>query len=291
MTILVLGGRGKTASRLSSMLHIAGVPFLVGSRSTAHVSSYKLTHFDWLNEDTWRNGFLRASLDNMDPISAIYLVGGHAPEFVDPGLRFIDFARAQGVHRFILVSASNTDKGTHSMGILHAHLDSIEDVQYVVLRPTWFMENMLEDPHLGWIKKESRIYSATGDGKIPFISADDIARVAFRILTDWESQSAQEYFILGPELLSYGQIADILTTVLDRKITHVSLAEEDFARLLRDDVGLPPDFATMLASMETDVKHGAEERRGSHDVKNVTGSSPRSFLEFAGKERSHWMER
>jgi festuclavine dehydrogenase len=139
MTILVLGGRGKTASRLSLLLHNAGVSFLVGSSSTSHVGSYKMTHFDWLNEDTWTNGFLRASLDGMDPISAVYLVGGHAPELVGPGLQFINFARAQGVNRFVLLSASNVDKGTHSMGILHAHLDSLEDVQYVVLRPTWFM--------------------------------------------------------------------------------------------------------------------------------------------------------
>ncbi|EAL94096.1 hypothetical protein KXW98_004268 [Aspergillus fumigatus] len=288
MTILVLGGRGKTASRLSLLLDNAGVPFLVGSSSTSYVGPYKMTHFDWLNEDTWTNVFLRASLDGIDPISAVYLVGGHAPELVDPGIRFINVARAQGVNRFVLLSASNIAKGTHSMGILHAHLDSLEDVQYVVLRPTWFMENLLEDPHVSWIKKEDKIYSATGDGKIPFISADDIARVAFSVLTEWKSQRAQEYFVLGPELLSYDQVADILTTVLGRKITHVSLAEADLARLLRDDVGLPPDFAAMLASMETDVKHGTEVRN-SHDVKKVTGSLPCSFLDFAEQEKARWM--
>jgi festuclavine dehydrogenase len=139
MTILVLGGRGKTASRLSSLLYNAGIPFLVGSSSTSHVSSYKLTHFDWLDERTWSNGFKSVSSDKMDPISAIYLVGAHAPEFITPALRFIDFARDQGVRRFILLSASNVDKGTHSMGLAHAHLDSHLDVEYVLLRPTWFM--------------------------------------------------------------------------------------------------------------------------------------------------------
>lgn len=84
------------------------------------------------------------------------------------------------------------------------------------------------------------------------------------------------------------QVADILTTVLGRKITHVSLAEADLARLLRDDVGLPPDFAAMLASMETDVKHGTEVRN-SHDVKKVTGTLPCSFLDFAEQEKARWM--
>ena len=68
-----------------------------------------------------------------------------------------------------------------------------------------FPENLLEDPHLAWIKNENQIISAAGDGKIPFISADDIASVAFHCLTEWGSHKT-EYVILGPELLSYGQV-------------------------------------------------------------------------------------
>lgn len=55
------------------------------------------------------------------------------------------------------------------------------------------------------IKDESKIYSAAGDGRIPFVSVDDVARVGFHALTD-EKPNNTDYILLGPELLSYDQV-------------------------------------------------------------------------------------
>lgn len=55
------------------------------------------------------------------------------------------------------------------------------------------------------IKDEGKIYTASGDGKIPFVSTTDIAAVAFRALTD-EKPHNTSYFVLGPELLTYDQV-------------------------------------------------------------------------------------
>ena len=57
------------------------------------------------------------------------------------------------------------------------------------------------------------MYSATGDGKIPWVSADDIAAVAVRALTD-EVAPNTEYLVLGPELLSYGDVRSVPTVML-----------------------------------------------------------------------------
>ena len=65
------------------------------------------------------------------------------------------------------------------------------------------MQNFSEAQHLEPIR-EGKIFSATGDGKIPFVSAEDIARVAQRLLTD-EKPHNTDYVILGPELLSYDE--------------------------------------------------------------------------------------
>ena len=55
------------------------------------------------------------------------------------------------------------------------------------------------------VAKKSTIYSATGDGKIPWISVEDIAAVAARALTDEEPHN-REHLVLGPELLSYDEV-------------------------------------------------------------------------------------
>ncbi|KAL1860002.1 Festuclavine synthase I [Paecilomyces lecythidis] len=286
MTILVLGGKGKTASRIASLLHEADIPFLQGTSSPGNASQFKQTYFNWFEEKSYENTFFQASTEGLGPISAVYLVGPPVMDMVPPMIKFVDIARSKGVEKFVLLSASTVEKGGHSMGEVHEYLDSLKGINYVALRPTWFMENLLEEPHLSWIRNENTIYSATGDGKIPFISADDIARVAFHILKDWNVQKT-EYLILGPELLSYDQVADILTSMLHRKITHVSLSEPDFIRLLQERVGLPPDFAEMLAKMEVDVKDGGENRL-SNCVQEVTGIPPQTIHDFADRNKQHW---
>ena len=58
------------------------------------------------------------------------------------------------------------------------------------------------------IREESKIYSATGEGKIPWVSAEDVAAVAVRALTDRRAPNT-EYLVLGPELLSYGEVCPL----------------------------------------------------------------------------------
>ena len=55
------------------------------------------------------------------------------------------------------------------------------------------------------IGKLNKIITAAQDGKIPFISADDIAEVAYQSLTDEKSYNC-DLRILGPENLTYDQV-------------------------------------------------------------------------------------
>ena len=52
---------------------------------------------------------------------------------------FIDFARGKGVCRFVLLSATSVGKDAPMMGEVHGYLEGLQDVEWTVLRPTWFM--------------------------------------------------------------------------------------------------------------------------------------------------------
>ena len=58
---------------------------------------------------------------------------------------------------------------------------------------------------LSGIINDDTVMTATEDGRIPFVSADDIADVAFRALTDKESHNT-EHLIVGPELYSHDEV-------------------------------------------------------------------------------------
>jgi hypothetical protein len=88
------------------------------------------------------------------------------------------------------------------------------------------IENFSTFPaHVNAIRNESKIYSATGEGRIPWVSADDVAAVAARALTDPDPPNT-EYQVLGPELLSYG---DVGCSSLCHQIPMLSLLSSPFS--------------------------------------------------------------
>ena len=67
------------------------------------------------------------------------------------------------------------------------------------------LENFCERQNLYTIKEQGKIYTACGDGKVPFVSAADIAAIAYHALVDAEPHN-NDYRILGPELLTYDEV-------------------------------------------------------------------------------------
>ncbi|KAL8954570.1 MAG: hypothetical protein Q9183_007044, partial [Haloplaca sp. 2 TL-2023] len=65
-------------------------------------------------------------------------------------------------------------------------------------------ENLSEEGHLPTIRDEGKVYSASKTGQIPWVSAEDIAAVAFRGLVHEKSHDC-DHVVVGPDLLSYDQ--------------------------------------------------------------------------------------
>ncbi|KAG5924167.1 hypothetical protein E4U42_004733 [Claviceps africana] len=298
MTILLTGGNGKTARHIASLLKEANVPFIVGSRSSTPETIGRHRSFDWLDEATFDNVL---SLDGgMEPVSVVWLVPPPILELAPPVIRFIDFASSRGLKRFVLLSASIIEKGGPAMGQIHAHLDSLEGISYAVLRPTWFMGKMT--PHslplhaenfsnkgdfpFETIKREGKFYSAAEDGKVPFISAVDIARVAFRMLTAPALEN-KDYILLGPELLSYDDVAETLSRALGRTITHARVTESELAGKLQES-GMPAEETEMHASLDSVIKSGGDERLNTV-VRDLTGQEPRHLSDFVSDNKDAWL--
>jgi len=63
------------------------------------------------------------------------------------------------------------------------------------------------------IREHDTIATGAGDGRIPFISADDIAEVAFRALTDEKSHNT-EHVIVGPDVYNYDEVMPVRADLL-----------------------------------------------------------------------------
>ncbi|KAL9591450.1 MAG: hypothetical protein Q9179_007712, partial [Wetmoreana sp. 5 TL-2023] len=146
--------------------------------------------------------------------------------------------------------------------------------------------NLSEAQHLPTIRDEGRLCSATGEGKLPWVSAEDIAAVAFRALTDEKSHDC-DHLIVGPDLLSYGQLAEILTSVLGKPVTHVNCTEEEICKRFMSR-GMSESYAKILSAMDTKIAQGARQVQ-SDAVKQVTGRKPKTFRVFAEEKKGVWL--
>lgn len=276
-TILVTGGTGKTGSRVVEQLRGKGASPRVGTRSPKGENDVR---FDWKDPSMFNNAF--------DGIEAVYLV---APTDTVDSLGAmgagLEAALASGVTRFVLLSASSLEEGGPMMGAVHAWLRS-NAREWAVLRPTWFMQNFSELHHRDPIRDESAIYTATDDGRIGFIDADDIAACVVASLVA-PSVENTDYILTGPEAISYDVVANILSDQLNRKITHNRLTVDGLAARHRDH-GLPDEYATTLAAMDGAIASGSEGRVTDH-VLYLSGRAPTSFEDFVRQNLGAWSTR
>lgn len=135
------------------------------------------------------------------------------------------------------------------------------------------------------IRHDNAIESAAGDGRVPFISADEIAQVAFNSLIA-ETVENHEPYILGPELLSYnqvrhfllkrrdllskisGQVAEMLSEVLGRKIIHKRLSEAEAVKFW-ENFGVENKYSKQLARLDLDISKGEYFLRGANAVYGI----------------------
>ncbi|KXH66681.1 AFUA_2G17970 family ergot alkaloid biosynthesis protein [Colletotrichum salicis] len=289
--ILILGGTGKVGRQITKLLARISTPVYQSSRSGASTTepdadNIQAVAFDWENEQTWAAALGVGA-------TSIFLVAPAVMDVLPPMRSFIDQARIQSrTTRFVLLSGSPIEPDIingYAMGRPHAYLKELGDrgeAEWAALRPTWFQQNFAEqDNHRLAIMNESTIYSATADGRIPWVATEDIAACAFQLLTQ-EDAPNDEYLILGPELLSYDEVAATLSDVLGRRIVHKRLSAQELVdRYVAQ--GMPRDYAEMMSGLDTAIKNGSENRTNSV-VLAVTGKQPKKFREFAERNKTVW---
>ncbi|CAA7263556.1 unnamed protein product [Cyclocybe aegerita] len=262
MTILITGGTGKTGFKLAKLLHAANHSVLITSRKGVAPEPFKAVTFDWNDASTFENPF-KADAN----INKVYLVAPSVFDALPVAKPFIDLAISKGVKRFVLLSATQLQKGGVFIGKIHEYIASL-GVEYTVLRPTWFIENF-GSLFIHSINNSNTVASVTKNGKIPFIGVDDIAKAAFDALLA-EKSSNSDFYVVGPELLTYDQATEILSEVIGRKITHTHITNEQEQGFFRS-IGMSPEYAAMLNGMEAAIADDAEEKLVGTS-KTITGT-------------------
>jgi len=259
--ILVIGATGKTGSRVTARLQAMGHPVRRGTRHAP-------TPFDWEDAGTWAPA--------LQGVTSAYVT--YFPDLAFPGAvekvdAFCSCAKTEGLEHLVLLSG----RGEH-----HARMGEEvvrnSGIDYTLVRSAWFAQNFsegyLRDPIL------QGILPMPGGAVVePIIDVDDIADVVTTVLTQPGHRGAL-YEVTGPELLSFGEMAEIIAAETGHALRHVPISFEDFHANVAQAGG---DF---VADVFTAIARETLDGRNAHlsdGVERALGRAPTEFASFVRK--------
>jgi len=186
-TTLVLGGTGKTVSRLVGRLRAHDLPVRVGSRGAE-------PPFDWEDRATWEPA--------LEGVGAVYIA--YQPDIAVPGAldtvsALIDAALAAGARRLVLLSGRGEVEAERAEQALIA-----SGAEWTILRCSWFAQNFSE----GFFR-DAMLAGELGlpvDAvREPFVDVEDVADAAFAALTNDAAHAGRLYEMTGPRALTFAE--------------------------------------------------------------------------------------
>ncbi|MFG2877687.1 NAD(P)H-binding protein [Streptomyces sp. NPDC048337] len=264
-TVLVLGGTGKTGRRVVRGLQERGATVRAASRAGE-------VRFDWDDRGTWEPALAGADaayLVDMQDKPGVWDADAHIRELAA-------LAAGVGVRRLVLLQARVTDKvGGKSLVAGEAAVRD-SGLEWTVLRPNWFNQNFDEGVLLDSVR-EGRVALPAGDGREPFVDAEDVAAVAVAALLD-EGHSGQTYELSGPRAIGIAEAVEEISRVTGREIEYVPVTHEEYvAELVGYEV--PADYALFVADLVGQIRDNRNaEPTGT--VRRVLGREPRDFADF-----------
>ena len=258
-SILVVGANGKTGSRVVARLKEKGIAIRRGSRNAD-------IPFDWEAPETWAPA--------LTGVSKAYVT--YFPDLAFPGAvekleAFTKVATETGLDHIVLLSG----RGEHFAGMGEEVVRN-SGLPFTIVRSAWFAQNFsegyLRDPILGGV-----LPMPGGDIAEPIIDIDDIADVVVAALTE-DGHIGERYEVTGPRLMTFAEMAEVLSTTLGRHIQHVPISFEDFhANVAASGDDFVADVFTKIARETLDGRNAYV----AQGVEQALGRTPRDFAEFA----------
>lgn len=219
-------------------------------------------------------------------ISTAYFVYPVSPGLLEATAYFAQAAREEKLDLVVNVSqrTSKRDVPSHSAQDhwIAEQLFDHSGIPVTHLQPTLFMDWLAYFAQE--IKENDRLISPFGAARYGTISSEDIGRVGAAILANPEGHAGKTYQIYGPAELTQVEVAEILSDVLDRKITYVPVEPADFADIIRT-TSSPFNTPFITQHIEA-IGHMFQSGTfiGMNDnVEKLSGTKPLSIADYVNK--------
>jgi len=279
--VFLTGASGNVGSAVLQYLAHNGTRTIAGVRApgryTNHHKNTRFVHFDFDDPQTFAPA--------LKGVEKVFLVRPpHITSMERVFHPFIDTCASEGVTHLVFLSLLGAEKNPfpphHKIekAILRSGID------YTFVRPGFFMQN-LSTTHAADIRDRDDLFIPAGKAKISFVDTEDVGEIIGKVLVD-EGHRNRAYTVTGPEAITCGHAAQVLSDVLGRKITYSNPRALTFRKTMIRR-GTPKEFANVMTVLYGTTKLGMAAQV-TPDAQHILGRSPRTFRDFALAHQNVW---
>lgn len=259
--ILVIGGTGKTGSRVANSLQTMGHHVRIGSRRQS-------PSFDWDDPTTYA-----PALRGMDKAYVVYYPDLAVPGAKDEIRLMTEAAKAENLQKVVLLSGKGEREAEACERIV-----AQSGLDYTLVRASWFNQNFSESFLLNPVLA-GHVALPMPEAAIPFVDANNIAEVVVKALLN-DGLNGETLTVTGPRKLTFGEVVQEIAMASGREITYQAISLEEYGQAMRT-AGLPEDYVWLFEYLFREVLGNAENQTVSADYERVTGKKPTDFRDYA----------
>lgn len=278
-TVLITAATGQVSSAVLEALEGADLELRVLVRDPAKAQSLAARGVEVVAGDL---GDPRSLAPAFAGVHDLWLLTPYGPRAPEHSMNALWAARRAGVERCVRMSAVGAahDAPTRS-GRLHSLSDHElrqSGIAWTILRPLWFMQNLLAAAEE--IAMDGTVHLNMGEGRLAMVDVRDIAALAAHILTSPPARHhAHTYTPTGPESTTLAEAIRQLGRAVGREIRYVPVSDEAAHQAMLDS-GAPEWIAAMVVEYAQAYASGWGDFTTT-DLQDVIGRRPRSIADFA----------
>jgi uncharacterized protein YbjT (DUF2867 family) len=223
----------------------------------------------------------------LEGVERALLISSATPDMFETQCAFIDAAKAAGVPHVVKLSGKESNIGFDPEKFLYTRMhEQVERyleasaIAWTHLRPCQFMYVFLWEAPT--IAKDGVLRLAAGDVDLAPIDVDDVAKIAFHVLTT-DGNEGMRYEMTGPQALTMPEVAGIIGDVTGKPVRYVSCSPEE-RRADQLAAGLPHALCDALYDENVErLKH--PRSRVALETHEHFGIEPTTFADFIQRHK------
>ncbi|WP_028934090.1 SDR family oxidoreductase [Pseudonocardia spinosispora] len=277
-TVLITGATGTVSGALITALHDADLQLRALVRDGSRADGLRSLGVEVAVGDLDDPRTLPPAFEGVRDVWLLVPNGPRAPE---NNMNAVWAARRAGAERIVRLSVVGAaHDAPNRSGRLHALSDRETercDLSWTILRPHWFMQNLLNEA--GDVAATGTFSLNMGTARLGMIDARDIADCAARVLLDApDRHHGATYTLTGPRSLTFDDVAEQLGHAVGRPVGYLPVTDEAKRATLLG-YGVPTWIVDMLEEYARAYATGWGDFT-TDTVETLLGRPPRTLADF-----------